>query len=96
MVSNILYKYCITTQNVSYVHENISIHSFQILKVEPSTHSPLISKSFVSKGTSTTLFDLHHLPSLLASILEPLCQLFVVYALVCGIFQGGNLLLLKY
>ena len=28
MVSNILYKYCITAQNVSYLHENISIHSF--------------------------------------------------------------------
>ena len=30
MVSNILYKYCITAQNVSYLHENISIHSFII------------------------------------------------------------------
>ena len=30
MISNILYRYCITAQNVSYLHENISIHSFYI------------------------------------------------------------------
>ena len=28
MVSDILYKYCITAQNLSYLHESISIHSF--------------------------------------------------------------------